>query len=297
MAINLLVCAPLFAIPSPDVVIGIFASVGQVLGLLAVSIGGILFARKRRRDHLESGTGIVTTGVSPWIGKTLLALLVVSVTANVLQYCRSVDKKNTRLGRNIQRQPVKAGSKDNKDNKLGLSTKELDAMIRSSRPFLMDVREPAEFEMGHIEGVEQIRYPDLKNNPGQHPGKDKLTVLLCHTGNRSSELCDKLTGLGYDCRFLIGGYEKWISEKYPMLYPNGKAVEDLRGLPDFSNKRTLLDTPEVYELISENKAVFVDVRLEEDIAKFGPPPLPSAINFPIRWMPSEDLEAALKTRI
>lgn len=294
MALNLLVCAPLFAIPSPDVVIGIFASVGQVLGLLAVSVGGILFARKRRRDHLEPENRHSKAGVPSWVVKTLLAIVVVSATANVLQYCRSVDSENQRLGRNLARPSSKNGGHNSQGSERGLSAKELDTMIRNSRPFLVDVREPEEIEMGHIEGVSKIRYPDLKNDPGLHPGKNIPTVLLCFSGNRSSELCRKLSEDGYDCRFLIGGYKNWISEKYPMRYPNGKAVDDLRGLPDFPNKKTLLDTPEVHELVSEDKAVFVDVRPEE---WFKYDHLPSAINIPIRWLQSGDLEVAIDTRI
>ena len=90
LALNLFLGGPLLAIPSPDVVIGIFASVGQILGLLAVSAGGILFAHKRRRNHLAGENAGLKTGVPSWALKILLALFVVSITANILQYCRTV---------------------------------------------------------------------------------------------------------------------------------------------------------------------------------------------------------------
>ncbi|MFP6737861.1 MAG: rhodanese-like domain-containing protein, partial [Planctomycetota bacterium] len=293
MAINLLVCAPLFAIPSPDVVIGIFASVGQVLGLLAVSVGGILFARKRRREHLEPENRHSKAGIPSWLVKTLLAILVVSATANVLQYCRSIDRKNERLRRNLVRPELESGI-EKKDSSLktlglgeqlehpfGLGAEELQKLIRTSSPFLVDVREPEEIEMGSIEGSRPIRYPDIKNDPGLLGGGKKQAVLLCFSGNRSSELCGILSGLGYDCRFLIGGYEKWIADEFPMRHPNGRPVGELRGLPEFANKRRLLDTPEVEELVSSEGAVFVDVRYEDD---FLHDHLPAAINIPIRKM-------------
>ena len=305
MAINLLACVPLFAIPSPDVVIGIFASVGQVLGLLAVSIGGVLFARKRRRDHLEINQGSSSAGIPSWVVKTLLAILVVSVTANVLQYCRSLDRKNERLRRNLVRPELESGieKKDNSlktrtlgeqlKHQLGLGAEELQELIRTTSPFLVDVREPEEIEMGSIEGSLSIRYPDIKNDPGLLPGEKKQIVLLCFSGNRSSELCDLLSGLGYDCRFLVGGYEKWIAEKFPMRHPNGSPVDELRGLPEFANKRKLLDTPEVRELVSSGGAVFVDVRYEKDFLLQGH--LPAAINIPVRKMTSAEIESALNS--
>ena len=306
MALNLLICAPLFAIPSPDVVIGIFASVGQVLGLLAVSIGGVLFARKRRRDHLEIDSRNSKAGLPSWVVKTLLAVLVISATANVLQYCRSLDKRNERLQRNLVRPEVESGieKKDSSlktlgldsqlEHPLGLDTEELEKLISTSSPFLVDVREPEEIEMGSIEGSHPIRYPDIKNNPGLVPGEKTLAVLLCFSGNRSSELCDMLSSLGYNCRFLIGGYEKWIANEFPMRYPNGRPVDDLRGLPEFTNKRRLLDTPEVEELVSSGGAVFVDVRYEEDFLHGH---LPAAINIPIRKMTSAEIEATLDSRV
>ncbi|MEC8894713.1 MAG: PEP/pyruvate-binding domain-containing protein [Planctomycetota bacterium] len=306
MAINLLICAPLFAIPSPDVVIGIFASVGQVLGLLAVSIGGVLFARKRRRDHLEIDRRGSKAGIPSWLVKTLLAVLVVSATANVLQYCRSLDRRNERLQRNLVRPEVESGieKKDSslktlgldsqREHPLGLGAEELQELISTASPFLVDVREPEEIEMGSIEGSHPIRYPDIKNDPGLVPGGKTLAVLLCFSGNRSSELCDLLTSLGYDCRFLIGGYEKWIADEFPMRYPSGRAVDELRGLPEFTNKRRLLDTPEVEELVSSEGAVFVDVRYEEDFLHGH---LPDAINIPVRKMTSAEIETALDRRL
>ena len=251
LALNLFLGGPLLAIPSPDVVIGIFASVGQILGLLAVSVGGILFAHKRRRNHLEGENAGLKTGIPSWALKVLLALFVVSITANILQYCRTVDQDNERLGRNLLRPSIENGTaKEDSDlrtlsfsqqqaHSLGISTGELAGLLKGSKPTLIDVRESEEIEMGSIRGARAIRYPDLRDDPGQLPGKGSPSVLLCYSGNRSSELSEEFKELGYDCRFLVGGYEKWIAEGYPLLQPNGKRVKTLRGLPGFTNKNRL----------------------------------------------------------
>ncbi|MDE0737604.1 MAG: PEP-utilizing enzyme [Planctomycetota bacterium] len=306
LALNLFLYGPLLAIPSPDVVIGIFASVGQILGLLAVSAGGILFAHKRRRNHLAGDNAGLKTGIPSWALKTLLALFVVSITANILQYCRTVDQDNERLGRNLLRPSIENGvAKEDSDlrtlsfgqqqaHSLGISTGELAELLKDSKPALIDVRESEEIEMGAIRGSRAIRYPDLRNDPGQLPGKGAPSVLLCYSGNRSSELSEEFKKLGYDCRFLVGGYEKWIAEGHPLLQPNGKRVKTLRGLPGFTNKNRLLDTSTVEELVGSSGAVFVDVRYASDFEKGS---LPGAINIPIRKMTTAELENILDTRV
>ena len=123
--------------------------------------------------------------------KTLLAILVVSATANVLQYCRSLDRKNERLRRNLVRPELENGIEkkdsslktrtlgDQLKHQLGLGAEELQERIRTTSPVLVDVREPEEIEMGSIEGSLPIRYPDIKNDPGLLPGGKKQIVLLC----------------------------------------------------------------------------------------------------------------------
>ena len=305
LGINLFTCAPLLAIPSPDVVIGIFASAGQILGLLAVSIGGILFARKRRKAHLDPGGRPSKTGIPSWTLKLLLALLVVSITANILQYCRKIDNDNERLGRNLLRPSVENGTtKEDSDletlsfsrqqkHPRGLDTEELADLLRNPGLALIDVREPEEIEMGCIKDAVAIRYPDLKSDPGQLPGKEIRTVLLCYSGNRSSELCNDFSEIGFDCNFLIGGYEKWIKDGYPLL--GGDAdLNNRRGLPGFANKEKLLDTGNVKRLVNAHGAVFVDVRYETD---FQHEHLPKAINIPIRKLTTGELKTALEERV
>ena len=44
-----------WAIPSPDIVINIFASLAQVLGLLSLTVGGLFHSLGRRKKPVASG--------------------------------------------------------------------------------------------------------------------------------------------------------------------------------------------------------------------------------------------------
>jgi len=48
IALNLLFPSPLWAIPSPDLVVNFFASAAQVLGLLTITLGGLAYSVSRR---------------------------------------------------------------------------------------------------------------------------------------------------------------------------------------------------------------------------------------------------------
>jgi membrane protein insertase Oxa1/YidC/SpoIIIJ/phosphohistidine swiveling domain-containing protein/rhodanese-related sulfurtransferase len=64
----------------------------------------------------------------------------------------------------------------------------------------------------------------------------------------------------------------------------------LRALPSYPNQSVLLDTPRVRDLVTEEGAIFVDVRYPGEFASGH---LPNAINLPIRPTPTERLKARL----
>ena len=67
-----------------------------------------------------------------------------------------------------------------------LSAEHLHDMVTSTSDFvLVDVRAPAEFAENHIQGAINIPVADLRTRWGELD-KDKLTILLCSSGNRSS---------------------------------------------------------------------------------------------------------------
>ena len=300
--INLAAYSPLLAIPSPDVVVSFFASAAQVFGLVAVLLGSFTFARKRRTKVKTKGGGRLTR----WSFQGALALLFLSVCANVLQYTSRLDQKSRRLSTNLVRSSKEngkavgdvtlktLGSAEQSQHLFGLETDVIAQHIDKGLQ-LIDVREPEEVEMGYIASSHHSRYPDLLENPGllQTEAKGDV-VFLCYSGNRSSELCDELTAKGLRCYFMIGGYEKWIAEDHPLVLPPSGQPSLLRTVADFPNKNVLLDTPDVHLLIDEEEAVFLDVRYEKD---FEADHLPKNItyNIPIRKLPTDQLKKRLNS--
>lgn len=67
-----------------------------------------------------------------------------------------------------------------------ISAEDLNAMIVGDIDFvLLDVRAPLEYEDNHIKGAINIPVADLRTRH-QELGRDKVTVLVCSSGNRSS---------------------------------------------------------------------------------------------------------------
>lgn len=289
---------PALAIPSPDLVINLSASVAQLLGLLSVVFGGFAMSAKKKAAKKRRGASLG--------GKVLLSVagigLLASVVVNALQYTSSIDLKNQRLHTNLVRKSVENGQAVGDTNiktlsfsqqlshPQGISTDTLAEWLESEVPVnIIDVRENEEFEVGAIEGAAHLRYPDVLARSDLFTENSK-TLLLCYSGNRSSELCGELAKQGKECNFMMGGYEKWMTETRPMSSDVDLSIADLRQLPDFNNKDLLLDTPDVHTLVANDGAQFLDVRYPNDFVKGH---LPDAQNITMRALSS----AALAERI
>lgn len=288
----------MLAIPSPDVLLNLFASAAQILGLLALALGGGAFAR--RRSGLGGGEA---RPQSRWPFYTALVLLLATGASFLLYHLSVVDARNQRLRTNLVRKSTEA-NKTVGDTSLktlsysgqtkhprGVSTEQLEQWITKGEALnLVDVREPEEIEMGQIPGTWARRYPDLQVDTSGLVVPGKQTILLCESGNRSSELCDWFFERGVDTRFMIGGYEKWVAEYRPMNGQRNDGV-DIRATPDYPQKLVLLDTPEALRLVTQENALFVDVRYPEDFARDH---LPGAVNVPLRKLRKDEVESALR---
>lgn len=290
-----LAASPAWAIPSPDLVISFFSNAAQFFGLLTVAAGGVVFFRQRDLKDgagAASGSAGMSTGLR-WTLKVLGLLLVLSIAANVLQWADQTDQRNRRLEANLVRSSTEEGRavgdtslktlnfSDQMSHRSGMSSGDLAALLADSTKDIsfIDLREPEEKEMGLVEGFTPVRFPDFLASAEEEGQKLGETVLICYSGNRSSEACEKINEAGGSCRFVVGGYEKWQAEGRAVSHPGGNESFELRALPEFSNKDRLLDTDEVRQLVDGESAIFIDVRYPGDFAREH---LPGAINIPIR---------------
>ena len=87
---------------------------------------------------------------------------------------------------------------------------------------VVDVREPAEWDAGHITGAVLIPLGDLGRRVDELP-RDRRIVIVCRTGSRSGYAADALHGAGYDVANLRGGLFAWTAGSLP-LEPEGGYV-------------------------------------------------------------------------
>jgi rhodanese-related sulfurtransferase len=102
---------------------------------------------------------------------------------------------------------------DNILTKSGINSKELiellDARQRGEIDFLLvDVREPFEYEMEHIKGVDMLKPTSSFQNWANEflkEHKDKNVIFTCRTDNRSGQVANILREYGLNAINHLGG--------------------------------------------------------------------------------------------
>lgn len=92
---------------------------------------------------------------------------------------------------------------------------DVESLPRDGSVTLLDVRTGMEVSRGKIDGFIHIPLHSLREHIAEIP-KDKPVYVHCHSGLRSYIACRILTGEGYDCYNLAGGwrlYESVINER------------------------------------------------------------------------------------
>jgi rhodanese-related sulfurtransferase len=101
-----------------------------------------------------------------------------------------------------------------------LTADELKRSLDAGRKiFLLDVREPSEFEAGHIEGAVNIPVRELPGRVKELPQDRGLKmVAYCASGIRSAYATMFLRVYGYsDVRTLEHGIREWAGAGYPIV--------------------------------------------------------------------------------
>ncbi|WP_309649264.1 rhodanese-like domain-containing protein [Nocardioides sp.] len=88
---------------------------------------------------------------------------------------------------------------------------------------VLDVREPLEWEHGHIEGAVHVPLGELTERLADLP--DAQTLVVCKVGGRSGQAVGYLAQQGYDVVNLDGGMLDWAAAGRPMVSENGQAPQ------------------------------------------------------------------------
>lgn len=92
---------------------------------------------------------------------------------------------------------------------------ELNEEIKAGKKILLlDVREPHEYEIAHIEGSKLIPLGELPARVKDLDSSEEI-VCYCHMGGRSAQATDFLRGIGYKVRNLEGGIDAWAVDVEP----------------------------------------------------------------------------------
>jgi rhodanese-related sulfurtransferase len=82
--------------------------------------------------------------------------------------------------------------------------------------FLLDCREPWEFETARIEGAALIPMQQIPNQLDEIP-KDRTVVVYCHAGVRSYNAAAWLQQQGFNVLSMSGGIDQWSREIDPKV--------------------------------------------------------------------------------
>lgn len=129
-----------------------------------------------------------------------------------------------------------------------ITCKELRQVQSMTEPHLiLDVREPAEFEAGHIDGSMHIPVNELETNlPSLARSRDEMVVVVGEEGEKALETHQHLKNAGFTrVRFLLGGFDEWCKPAEPDV---SDVIQELE-----EQKEILEDRPEHEEEVdSEN---------------------------------------------
>ena len=89
------------------------------------------------------------------------------------------------------------------------------AQRRDTGVFVLDVRQPQEYETFHVPGAVLIPLDQLGDRQDEIP-RDEPLLVICHTGARSGAAVQALTAAGYDAANVVGGMVAWIDAGFPV---------------------------------------------------------------------------------
>ncbi len=92
-------------------------------------------------------------------------------------------------------------------------------LINKQGAVIVDIRDPKEYNAGHIAGAVNIPYATLDSRlPELEPYKEKPVVIVCKMGQQAGAAGRKLKSQGFeDVRRLSGGMSEWSASSLPLV--------------------------------------------------------------------------------
>jgi len=91
---------------------------------------------------------------------------------------------------------------------------------------VLDVREPSEFDMGHLPNAVHVPRGLLEFMVGNHPAlqnSSQTMVVYCKNGGRSTLATDLLQRMGFsDIHMLAGGFDSWTGTVHKIELPDNQ---------------------------------------------------------------------------
>ncbi len=168
------------------------------------------------------------------------------------------------------------------------------AAMDAGGAFLIDVRQPSEYEEGHIPGAVNIPIREITKHLDAIP-MDEAVIVYCQSGYRAAMATAALQTLGYDNVKAFGGsYKAWTAAEQEV---STEPVELVAGIaPDFEPdllaavEDFLVLIPEGYQTVGDVEkmqaaidagAYVLDVR---ETGEFAEGHIPGAVNIPLRTL-------------
>jgi molybdopterin-guanine dinucleotide biosynthesis protein A/rhodanese-related sulfurtransferase len=82
--------------------------------------------------------------------------------------------------------------------------------------WILDVRQPEEYEDGHVPGAVLIPLDQLGDRHTEVPA-DTEVYVICKSGGRSAAAVDALGGAGYQATNVVGGTMAWVESGRPVV--------------------------------------------------------------------------------
>jgi len=99
-----------------------------------------------------------------------------------------------------------------------VSAHEVTRMLNDGSGVLLDVRDKADFNAGHIAGAVHILHSKVASELGQlEPYRNKTVIVADKIGQHAGSVGRVLGQNGFEVRRLSGGVAEWQSQRLPLV--------------------------------------------------------------------------------